>query len=171
VTILGIVVLVLGFLAVLAPVVSGLAVTISVAILLIVAGILRSAWAFRAQSFGRGLLALLIGGLSVLCGVLMLTQPVLGLLSLTLVLAAYFLVDGVLEIAAALRVRPRRGWGWLLASGVASLVLGLLIWSEWPLSGVWAVGVLVGIKLVFTGTAMITVGAAVKELARGAAAT
>jgi uncharacterized membrane protein HdeD (DUF308 family) len=160
-TILGIAVVILGVLSLLAPLVTGLTISVLVGVLLLAAGVARMVWAFGAGSFGRGLLAFLLGALSVGAGLLMLSRPLLGLATIALVLAAYFVVDGVVEIVAAFRARPRRGWGWLLFGGIASLLLGILIYEQWPISGVWAVGVLVGIRLLFAGWGMIGLGAVV----------
>ena len=160
-TILGIAVVILGTLSLLAPLMTGLTISVLVGVLLLAAGVARMVWAFGAGSFGRGLLAFLIGALSVAAGLLMISQPLLGLATIALVLAAYFVVDGAVEIAAAFSARPRSGWGWLLAGGIASLLLGIFIYAQWPLSGIWAVGVLVGIRLLFAGWGMIGLGAVV----------
>ena len=115
-------------------------------------------WAFHAGSLGKGLLAFAIGGLTLLCGVALITEPLLASGVLTIILAAYFLVDGVLEIATAFKVPPSSGRGWLLAGGVLSCFLGLMIWHQFPLSGVWAIGFLLGLKLLLIGMIMISVG-------------
>jgi uncharacterized membrane protein HdeD (DUF308 family) len=151
----GVVVIVFGTLAILAPFLTGVAVSLLVGALLVAAGIVRLVWAFKAGSFGRGLLAFLLGGVSLACGAIMLAQPLLGLASLTLVLAAYFFADGVFEIGASFAAKPAKGWGWLLFGGLVSLLLGILLLREWPFTGIWAVGTLVGIRLLFVGWGMI----------------
>ncbi|NIO42670.1 MAG: HdeD family acid-resistance protein, partial [Burkholderiales bacterium] len=78
-------------------------------------------------------------------------HPLLGLTFLTLLLVVYFLIEGIWKVIASFRYRPATGWLWLLISGVISLVLGWLIWMQWPISGMWAVGVLVGVNLLSTG--------------------
>ena len=77
----------------------------------------------------------------------MLAHPWLGLAVLTLVMAVYFVVEGIWKIVASFSFRPATGWLAVLASGVIGLVLGGLIWMQWPLSGLWAVGILVGVDL------------------------
>ncbi len=99
----------------------------------------------------KALLVLLIGLLTAITGGFMLTQPLEGLGALTLFLAAYFMVTGFLELIAAMQIRPTQGWGWLLFNGVVTLALGLIIWRQFPVSGVWAVGLLFGIKLMMSG--------------------
>lgn len=165
---LGIAMLVLGALAILAPLAAGVAIAALVGVLVLASGVVRLAFAFRAGSLGRGILAGLLGALGVACGVLMLAHPILGLAFLTLLLAAYFVVNGVFEIAYALRLRPVKGWGWMLFSGIASLVLGALIQFQWPLSGAWAVGVLVGIQLWFGGSTLLALAGAARAASHAA---
>ena len=164
-SVLGIALVILGVLSMMAPLVTGVAVAVLVGVLLTAAGIARAALAFKAGSFGKGVLAFLLGGLTVLCGLVMLARPLLGLASLTLVLVAYFLVDGISEIVFAFKARPMKGWVWLLLGGIVSVVLAFLIWRQWPVSGAWAIGLLVGIKLMFAGWAMIAVSAAAGSVA------
>lgn len=158
-TVLGIATIIFGILAMMMPMLSGLTVAAIVGLLLIAGGIARTIFAFKAGSFGKGLLMFLFGGFSVLCGVIMLARPLLGLASLTMVLVAYFLVDGISEIVAAFKVHGERGWVWLVIGGIVSIVLAYLIWKQWPYSGQWAVGILVGVRLIFAGWSMIALGA------------
>jgi uncharacterized membrane protein HdeD (DUF308 family) len=164
-TLLGIAMLILGALAVSAPLWTGVAVALLVGLLVLAAGIAQCAFSFQAGSFGQRLLGMLLGLLTAICGVVMVAHPVLHLSFLTLAIAVYFLAAGIFEAISALRVRPLRGWGWVLVGGLLSLLLGGLIWAEWPLSGAWAIGVLVGIKVMFLGATMITLGSAARALA------
>lgn len=81
-------------------------------------------------------------------------------------LAAYFIPDDIFGITAGLRLRPEEGWGWLMAGGIVSILLGFMIWAQFPLSGVWAMGILLGIKLIFIGLIMVMATSAVRTLAR-----
>lgn len=163
--ILGIGMIILGILAMGAPIVTGVAVGILVGVLIIAGGLAQAVYAFKAKSWGSGTVGVLLGGLSVLCGILMLGHPLFGLAFLTLLLAAYFVVDGIFEIAFAFRLKPLQGWGWTLISGIVSLLLGILIWRQWPLSGVWAVGLLVGINILFSGWSLVALGMAGRRMA------
>jgi len=156
---------ILGFLAVGAPLITGVAVAIMVGTCVVVAGLLQVVLSFKAGSLGRGILAAILGVLSIVAGLLMIGHPLLGLGFLTLLLAGYFIVHGIFEIFHGLNLRPLAGWGWTLFGGIVTVLLGILIWRQWPLSGAWAVGVLVGIHILFSGWSAIMVGAA----ARGAA--
>ena len=75
-----------------------------------------------------------------------------------MVLVIYFLVDGISAIWLGFKAKPIKGWGWTVFSGIAAIVLSILIWRNWPLSGPWAIGVLVGARLLFAGWAMMMLG-------------
>ena len=164
-TLWGFATVILGVLAIMAPMLSGIAVSLMVAILLMAAGIARTTFAFKAESFGKGVLVFFFGGFTILCGLVMLARPLLGLASITLVLVSYFLVDGVMEIVASFKLKPQKGWGWMLVGGLATLVLAFMIGSEWPFSGAWAIGVLVGVRLLFAGWSMIALGSVGEAIA------
>jgi len=147
-----------GILALGAPLVVGTTATMLVGIALLVGGLFETVTAFSASP-ARSRFASLLGGLlSVVCGGLVLARPLLGLAVLTLVLAAYFLVDGLLRIALAFQLKPLRGWGLTLVGGFVTCLLAAMIWSKWPLSGVWAIGTLVGIRLLFSGGSLLALG-------------
>ncbi|KPK17836.1 MAG: hypothetical protein AMJ62_00065 [Myxococcales bacterium SG8_38] len=166
----GILTVIVGFLALVAPLVAGLSIAIAVGVLLLVAGVSRLFLAFRMGSFGHGLLVFVIGLLSIVAGGYMLARPGMALATLTLFLAAYFLVEGVFEIIWAFRLRPIKGWGWTLFSGVVALALGIMIWRQFPVSGVWAVGTLVGISMIFGGASLASVCGAARSAAKEAQA-
>ena len=117
---------------------------------------------------GKNRLVLFFGGLfGLIGGGIVLARPLLGLATLTLVLAIYFVVDGIMRIVGAFKLRPASGWGWLLCNGLITFALGWMIWKRWPLSGLWAVGTLVGVRILMTGFGMLflrpAVNAVVKE--------
>ena len=160
---IGIALLIIGFLAVCAPGVAGVSITVVVGLLLLVAGIGQCLLAFRVGAFGRGLPVFLMGALTLLVGIYMTGQPVAALASITLFLAFYFVITGIVEIVAAFNVKPAAGWGGMLFNAIVTLILGVMIWRQFPLSGIWAVGVLFGVKLISSGMALITLGAAVRK--------
>jgi uncharacterized membrane protein HdeD (DUF308 family) len=161
----GVIVVVAGILALLSPLVAGLSIAIAVGVLIVASGVSRLFLAFRMGSFGHGLLVSLLGLLSIVIGGYMLARPAMALATLTLVLAVYFVVDGVFQSFWAFRLRPIKGWGWSLFSGVVSLALGIMIWRQFPVSGVWAVGTLAGIQMVFGGSSVASVCAAARRAA------
>ena len=162
---LGIGIVIAGALAVISPFIAGLSVTIAVGVLMIATGVSRLFLAFKMGTFGRGLLMFVLGALTLVAGGYLVARPGMGLATLTLVLAAYLFVDGVVEIIYAFRLRPIKGWGWRLFSGIAALVLGVMIWRQFPVSGMWAVGTIAGIHMIFAGSSM----ASLSRAARGAA--
>ena len=164
--ILGIIVLILGTLSIMSPLVAGTAVATLVGVLLVAAGITRVLWAFKAETFGRGALAFLLGGVTAFAGVVTLVRPLVGLASLTMVLAVYFVVDGIFSIFASFQLKPATGRGWAVFDGIITLLLGAMIWRQWPLSGQWAVGVLVGVRLIMAGWAMIFLGSAIRGVSK-----
>jgi len=168
-TVVGVLVAIAGILALLAPLAAGLSVAVAVGVLLLVSGLSRIFLAFKMGSFGHGLLMFVIGAMSVFAGGYMLARPAMALATITLVLAAYFIVDGIFEIIWAFRLRPIKGWGWTLFSGVVALALGVMIWRQFPVSGIWAVGTLAGIHLIFGGSSVASVCGAARRAAKGAA--
>jgi uncharacterized membrane protein HdeD (DUF308 family) len=156
----------IGILAIGSPLVTGMAITWTVGIFLIVGGAGQCLPAFREGAFGRALLVFLTGMVTLIAGGYMVSQPVAALASITLLLAACFLATGVLAIIAALPIRPANGWVWMLANGVITLLPGLMLWKQWPLSGAWAVGLLFGVQLVTPGVALLAPGRGVRGIAK-----
>ncbi len=154
----GFAVMLLGILAMMAPFISGVAVTSLVAVAITAAGIAMTVYAFKAGSFGKGLLQFLFGGITILFGIAMFVTPLRSMFGLTGLLMAYFVVDGLFAIFSGVRGRPQPGWGWMIVSGVASVVLAVLLWRQWPASGAYAVGMLVGIRLIFSGWSIAMLG-------------
>ncbi len=153
--VLGIAVLVLGLLAIAMPLITGVAVTLLIGVILIAAGVAHVIYTFSSKSFGEGVFRFLFGLLAVVAGISLLTQPDAGLATITFFLAIWFIIDGVITLIQGFRWRPFEGWGWMIFSGAVSILLGILVWAQFPVSAVWLVGVLVGIRLMFLGWIMI----------------
>lgn len=165
-TIFGVIAIILGILTMLTPAVAGTSVMLILGVLILAGGIVRIIWAFGSGSVGKGLLMFAIGVLTLLCGIGLLANPLLGSGVLTIMLAVYFILDGIFEIIAGIKRRPGSGWGWMLFGGIVSILLGAVIWSQFPLSGIWAIGILLGIKLFFVGLIMVTAGSAVRSMSK-----
>ncbi|MGD8417029.1 MAG: HdeD family acid-resistance protein [Pseudomonadales bacterium] len=165
---MGVIMLIAGILALIAPAVAGLSIAILVGFALAISGISQCVLAFKAGAFGRGLVMFVVGVLMVIAGFFMIGQPLEGLLSLTLLLTAYLVATGILEIIVAFQLRPAQGWGLQLANGIITLLLGALLWAQFPLSGVWAVGIIFGVKMIFSGAALIAIGRSVRKGAEAA---
>lgn len=154
----GFLLVILGLFAMMSPAVSGLAVTFMLGTLLLIAGLGTVIYAFSSESFGRGTLRFLFGGITVLAGLAIFAQPGMALVTLTMFLMIYFVVDGLFTIFAGFQLE--QGKGLVIFNGVVALLLGVLIWRGWPVSGLWAVGVLVGVKLVVGGMVMMALESA-----------
>jgi uncharacterized membrane protein HdeD (DUF308 family) len=153
----GIVLVILGLLALLAPVIASVAATVLFGWLLLLSGVIGLVSTFRARhapGFWWSLLSAVIG---IVAGVLLLGWPLLGTLSLTAVLIAFLLAEGAVTILYALEHRsaPSGRWGWMLASGIVDVVLGVLLLIGLPGTALWALGLLLGINLIFGGWALI----------------
>ena len=159
----GILVVVLGFLAIGSPLVAGIAVMYVIGSFVLIGGIARIIYALRAKSWGAGLLQLAGGGLWTFCGLALLFRPVFGLSVLTWVLGIVILIDGILRVVLSLQLQPLRGWAWTLFGGILGIVLGTLILSQWPLAGMWAIGTFLGINILFAGWSMIGLGVAAQS--------
>ena len=163
----GIVLIILGTLALLAPVVASVAATVFFGWLLLLSGILGLVATFRARQapgFWWSLLSAVIG---IVAGVLLLGWPLLGTLSLTAVLIAFLFAEGAVTIMYALEHRRELSgrWAWMLASGVVDLLLAVIIVSGLPGTIAWALGLMVGINLVFGGASMIGMALAARSAA------
>ena len=159
----GVILILAGTFAVLSPMIAGLSITILVGISLVIGGIGQCFLAFRSGAFGRGLLTFVVGALMTVAGAFMINQPVAGLASITLLLVGYLVVAGMCELFMSLQIRPADGWVIMLVNGIITLLLGLMLWRQFPLSGAWAVGILFGIKMIFSGWALVFIGRSVKH--------
>jgi uncharacterized membrane protein HdeD (DUF308 family) len=153
----GVVLLALGFIAIVIPPIATLAVTILLGWLFLLSGVVGLATSFMMRQAPGFWWALLSAALGVLVGASLLAMPLSGALSLTVVLVAFFMIEGVVSIMFALdHKRELSGrWGWMLASGVVDLALGGMILAGLPSTAAWAIGLLVGINMIFGGSALI----------------
>lgn len=162
---LAVLMIVLGFLAVALPLATGIGVSILVGWIVVFGGFTYVAYAFTAEGAGAFLWRMLIGIVYVVGGIYLLFHPALALQSLTLVLAAILIAEGVLQMIVFFKFRSLPGSGWVLFDGIVTLLLGFMIGSPWPSSSGWAIGTLVGINLLVSGfTRLMYSVAARKEL-------
>lgn len=155
----GVALLVLGMIAIGAAFIASLAVAVTLGVLILLGGLAETVGAFWCREWSGFFLHLLSGVLSIVVGVLFLRAPVGALLALTLLIAFFLLVGGIFKVIAALSYRFA-AWGWPLVSGVIDVVLGILIWWQWPESALWVIGLFVGINMVFRGADWIALGLA-----------
>jgi uncharacterized membrane protein HdeD (DUF308 family) len=136
---------------------------VTIGVLLLLGGIAETVGAFWCRGWSGFFLHLLSGLLSIVVGVLFLRAPVNALLALTLLVACFLMVGGIFKIVAALSYRFG-AWGWALASGIIDLILGVMIWQDWPASALWVIGLFLGINLVFRGVNWIALGLGLRAL-------
>jgi uncharacterized membrane protein HdeD (DUF308 family) len=153
----GILLIVLGSLAVLVPAVASVAATIVFGWILLLSGVVGLVATLRARhapGFGWSLLSAIVG---IVAGLILLAMPVEGTLSLTAVLIAFLFAEGIVSILYAFEHRKGASgrWGWMLASGIVDLVLGTILLAGLPGSAVWALGLLIGINMIFGGWALV----------------
>ena len=160
----GILMFVCGILAICLPLASSIGIVILLGWLIVFAGVSHLFFAFHCHSVGGVLWQVLLAIVYGIAGIYMLMNPLLGVLSLTLLLAVFLLVEGILEIALYFRIRRVRHGGWILFDGIVTLILGILIWAQWPSSSVWVIGTLVGISLMFSGISRFMLSLAVRDL-------
>lgn len=158
---MGIVLLVLGTLAIGVPYIVGLTAMVAFGILLAVGGVIELVSSFWARQWSGFFGHLLTGILYVIVGLLMIDHPLAAESGLTLMIAALLMITGLARVFLALFHRFHNR-GWVLLSGFISFVLGVMIWREWPYSGLWVIGLFIGIEMIFNGWTWVMVALAVR---------
>lgn len=163
VMVLGIVMIVAGFLAVLAPGPAALATSLFFAAMFILGGAAEIAHAVATRTHDGFAWKLLSGIAMVALGVLIAVFPVAGIASLALLVGALLLASGVCSIMLAFRVRPKKGWGWVLFDGALSVVLAAMIALGWPATSIAIIGLLTGFALISAGVWRIMLARALRD--------
>ena len=168
----GVLMIVLGVLAVAAPAFATLTVDIYVGWLFLISGVLGLIAMFSARNVPGFLWTLVTALLSIIVGGVLLWKPAEGAVSLTIVLTTFFIVEGIFQAVAAFTYRDAMpsSWGWLLASGLADLALAAIIIAGWPGTAAWVLGLLVGVNLLTTGWAVVMVALGARDIARSVTA-
>jgi uncharacterized membrane protein HdeD (DUF308 family) len=161
---LGVLLVIGGLLSIVAPFFAGIAASVFFGWLVLFAGIAHLVYAWSEKRAGAVLWQILIGIVYIIAALCMLFLPVAGVVALTLVLGFYIAVEGIVEIILFSLVRRLRGAVWFLIDGLLSLLLAGLIFFHWPSSSFWVLGTLVGISLLFSGVARITLSVALSRV-------
>lgn len=156
--------LVLGVGAIVFPLASTLAVALLIGSLLLISGILTLIGSFSIHGTGLFFGALLLGLISIGAGVFMLGNPLAGAVSLTILVGFIFMFEGAFELVLAFKMRPHAGWGLMLLSGIASILIAILIASGWPAISAIALGIMLGVNFITTGVGYIAVSRALKPV-------
>ena len=165
----GMVLIVLGIVAITAPTFTAEVFVIIIGGLLLVTGLVQFVGGLREKSWYNKLMPMVLGVITMLCGIAFLGRPWLGMAILTMILAVFFFVEGFWKIVASFSYRSSKGWLAMFASGALAIVLGLIICWQWPLSSLWAIGVLVGIDLLMTGASMVVISITMRRMQKAMA--
>jgi len=155
---LGVLMIILGILALATPLLAGKSVLMFIGILIAAAGAIRMFWALRAESPGGGIWKFLLGVLTLLAGGAVLAHPMMASGVLTIIMAMYLFADGLIEVIVAFTLEGKPGRGWLFFGGLMSVLLACLLFFQFPVSGVLALGLFLGIKLIFVGMTTVALG-------------
>jgi len=166
---LSVLLIIAGILAIVIPPAAGIGVAIVIAWLVLLGGFAHLAIAWHIRSTGGMIWELLVGLLYLAVAIYMLLRPVAGLVSLTLLLAAYLFGRGILELILGFRLRHLPGTGWFYFDGVIALILGAMIGLSWPSSSEWAIGTLIGVSMLFAGITRLPMALAARKLVAAAA--
>lgn len=160
--ILGILLIVVGMVAIAVPFVTGLTTAVIFGALLLAGGVIQFVGSFWARDWSGFFLTLIAGILYVVVGFLFLRDPGNALLAMTLLLACGLLVEGLFRVVGSIMYQFPH-WGWVLVGGLIDVLLGVLIWSQWPVSGLWVIGLFVGISMIYNGWTWVLLGLALKS--------
>ena len=157
ITVFGVVMIISGILALSAPFMMAAMMTTVIGLMLAIGGTSEMLCAFT-NGFKRGMPVFIAGLLTLLAGCVVWSNPIIVSKVFTLLLVGYFILEGISRAVMAFDIKPETGWGWLLSGGILSILLGILFMQGWPFSGLVAVGVLAGIRLLVAGISLLTVG-------------
>ena len=161
--VMGILLIIVGALALGVSATVSLVSMVFIGWLMIIGGVIQGIHAFSRERHHHTLLKIVLATLYVIVGILMLANPLAAEFAVTLLLMAFFLVAGVSRIAAAVRESMENRWA-VLVSGIISLFLGILLWAGWPITGLFAIGVFVGVDLILEGWTLLMLAVAVRHI-------
>lgn len=160
---LGIILIILGIIALGRSIFVTLASMVFLGWILIIGGVVEAGQAFWQRQWGGFFLHLLGGVLYAIVGFMIVANPQTGAMALTLLIALFFLIAGSFRIIGSLTMRFPE-WRWVLLNGIVTFLLGLLIWKQWPSSALWVIGLFIGIDLILTGWSWVMLSLTAKRL-------
>ena len=155
--ILGGALILLGIVAVIFPMMTTIAVKVFLGWIILIGGLVTAFHAFSTQKWSAFFYNLMVGLLYVLVGGWLAFLPLSGVITLTVMLASLFIIQGVLQAALAFRLKPRDGWAWILVAGIIAILAGIMLISGLPSTATWAIGLLAGISMISTGWAYLSI--------------
>ena len=161
--VLGIAYVILGWVAIGYPIAATMAIEMLLGYILLVGGVIAVVGSFFSGNWKNLILILLSGILYIFVGFFLVTNMKEGVITLTLLLAAFLLVEGIFKIIHAFQIQTAKNWIWILISGIASIILAVMIWAEFPQSSAFVIGLLVGIYFLINGFSLIMFSFALKD--------
>jgi uncharacterized membrane protein HdeD (DUF308 family) len=158
-----------GFLAIALPFATSWGVVVVIAWLIVFSGGFQFIHAFQSKAIGSIVWKLLVAVLYLIVGIYFLLNPLLGVTAFTFALAIFFVAEGLIDLMAYFQHRNIGGSIWILFDGIVTLILGLMVWRQWPSSSSWVIGTLVGISMIFTGTTRLMLSLSARRLVHSAA--
>ena len=162
---LGVVYLVAGVIALGSVVMATVATVYVVGIMMIIAGVFEVIHSFQIKTWGRFLFWLLLGVLYIIAGFTAFDNPLLTAVWLTLILGAALVASGIMRVFLGFNMKGGTPWGWVVASGLITLLLGIIILVHWPVSSLYVLGIFLGVDLVFAGASWIGLGFGLRQAA------
>lgn len=162
---LGVLLIILGIAAISSSVYTTLISVFLLGVILLVGGVVQLVHSFFVGKWSGFFLSLLLGIFYIVAGFLCVAKPGISALSITLVIAALFLTEGLVRMISSIYLRFEH-WGWVFFSGLINLVLGFLIFSDWPVSGLWVIGLFIGIDILLTGWLFVLLSLSARRLNR-----
>jgi uncharacterized membrane protein HdeD (DUF308 family) len=156
--------IIFGMLAIASPFLAAVAVNGLIAWLIVFSGVVHIVLAFHSHGAGSMIWKLLVGLAYVCFGAYLIMHPLIGVVTLTLLLASLFLIEGILNIILFFKMRSLRGSSWMLVDGIITLLLGLMIYVQWPSSTAWAIGILVGVSMIMSGISRVMLTLAARKV-------
>lgn len=158
--------IVFGILAIIIPGIFTYSIELLIGTILILTGLIQGVRALKSIHIAGTIPTLIMSIFTIILGVFLLVYPITGVIALTFLIALFFLLEGIIQLYIGYQIRHYEGWGWMVFSGLTSLFLSLLIWSEMPGSARWVIGLLVGINLLIAGFTQLTLAASIKNQLR-----
>jgi uncharacterized membrane protein HdeD (DUF308 family) len=160
---IGIVLIILGILALVLPFAATIAASLMFGWLFILAGVAQIIFAIQSRHERYFIWRLLLGIVYVLAGIFVLSSPIITALTLTLIMGISIFVQSVIQVVGAFQMKPDQGWGWILFSGIMGIILAILIWSQWPSSAIWFIGIWLGVNFLSDGLGLVMSASALRS--------
>jgi uncharacterized membrane protein HdeD (DUF308 family) len=163
---LGVLMMIAGFIALISVVAATVVGVLLVGVMMIFSGIVEIVHGFGMKRWSRFFLWILIGAFYLIAGLLILRDPLLAAGALTLVIGVFLVFAGIARIFLAMQMRSNAPWGWVLVSGIITLLLGIMVIAQWPISSFYVIGIFLGVDLIVAGSSWLAAAVMFRSSAR-----